>query len=89
MDRRENCSGDGRGERTDEARVEGERLQVTTGGDDMRTRGEGGGGLQGERESNKVMVIAGSGVTERAEVQQDLVKTRSRWFLVGGGGGEC
>ena len=33
-----------------------ERFQVTTGGPNMRSRGKGGGGLQGERESNKVMV---------------------------------
>ena len=29
------------------------------GGDNMRSRGKGGGGLQGERESNKVMVRHG------------------------------
>ena len=67
-----------------------ERFQVMTGGDNMRSRGKGGGGLQGARESNKVMVRHGRGVTERAKVQQDLVKTRSNWFpalWVGGGGG--
>ena len=33
-----------------------EIFQVTTGGDNMRSRGKGGGGLQGARESNEVMV---------------------------------
>ena len=46
-------------ERTDEASRGRERFQVTMGGDNIRSRGKGGGGLQGERES-------------RAEVQQDL-----------------
>ena len=32
------------------------RFQVTAGGDSVRSRNEGGGGLKGERESNKVMV---------------------------------
>ena len=54
----------------------------------MRSRGKGGGGLQGERESNKVMVRHGT--RERADVQQDFVKTRLSWFpaLWVGGEGE-
>ena len=53
----------------------------------MRSREEGGGGLQGERKRNKVIVRQRERGTD--EVLQDLLNIRSRWFpalCVGGEG---
>ena len=91
VDRRKNCSGDCREARKDEARLEGGR--------DFRLRREviiwGVGGRQvedfkGREKATKWWSDMGSRVTERTEVQQDLVKTRLSWFpaLWVGGEGE-
>ena len=54
VDIRENRSVDGSEERTVEERVE--EFQALAGGDSVRCNREGGDGLQGERESDSMMV---------------------------------